>query len=408
MVCELIAVGTELLLGSIANTDAQALSQRLSEHGVNVYYHTVCGDNPERLVSALEIAISRADIIITTGGLGPTADDLTKETIASAFGKKLYMDKAQQERLHARMKGRMTPNNEKQAMLPEGCTVFENDWGTAPGCAFYARGKHVMMLPGPPSECIPLFVKCGLPYLDALGKGVIQSRYVRIFGMGESKMESILAPLMNSLENPTAAPYAEPGECKVRVTARADTAEQALAMCDPVVRQICDTLGDVVYGIDVDSLEDVVVHGLSEQKLTLAVAESCTGGYLSKRITDIPGSSACFSFGCVTYSNEMKEKVLGVPHDTLDNYGAVSPETALAMARGVRKVAQTDIGVGITGIAGPDGGTQEKPVGTVYIAISHQGGEKVILPNIFRPERERIRHTSASTALDLIRREVLR
>ena len=408
MICELLAVGTELLLGEIANTDAQMISQGLSEHGITVYYHTVCGDNPERLKAALAVAKSRADIIITTGGLGPTADDLTKETIAAAFGKALYMDEAQQKRLHERMGPKMTPNNEKQAVLPEDCTVLVNDWGTAPGCAFEAEGKTVIMLPGPPRECEPMFRQRALPYLEKLRGGAIGSTYIKIFGVGESTMETMLKPLMDTLTDVTAAPYAKEGECEVRVTALRDTKEEALAACAPVVAQIRDILGDSVYGVDVSSLEEVVVRGLTEKGLTLACAESCTGGLLSKRLTDIPGSSACFLGGCVTYTNEMKERLLGVSHDTLARYTAVSEQTALEMARGVRKATGADIGVAVTGIAGPGGGTEERPVGLVYIALAHDGGEQVIVPDRrYTRDRARVRHSAASRALDLIRRELL-
>lgn len=408
MICELLAVGTELLLGEIANTDAQMISQGLSEHGINVYYHTVCGDNPERLRAALEVAKSRADILITTGGLGPTADDLTKETIAAAFGKQLYMDEGQQKRLHERMGPTMTPNNEKQAMLPEGCTVLVNDWGTAPGCAFEADGKTVIMLPGPPRECAPMFRERALPYLEKLRGGVIGSSYIKVFGIGESTMETMLTPLMDRLTDVTAAPYAKEGECEVRVTALRDTKEAALAACGPVVEEIRKILGDAVYGVDVSSLEEVVVHGLTERHLTLAVAESCTGGLLGKRLTDIPGTSGCFLGGCITYTNEMKERLLGVPHETLETYTAVSEQTALEMACGVRRVTGADVGVGVTGIAGPGGGREDQPVGLVYIAISYTGGEKVIMPNRrYLRDRARIRHGAASAALDLIRKELL-
>lgn len=410
MKCELIAVGTELLLGEISNTDAQMISQGLSELGINVYHHTVVGDNPERLKEVLTIAKSRADIIITTGGLGPTADDLTKETIAAAFGKKLYMDKEQRERLHRRMGARMTPNNEKQAMLPENCEVLVNDWGTAPGCAFYADGCHVIMLPGPPSECTPMFKYRARPYLEKLCTDgqVIRSRFIKIFGLGESAMEDKLAFLMNSLENPTAAPYAKEGECEVRVTAKADSEEEAYGLIDPVVGQIKEILGSVVYGVDVTSLEEVVVKGLIDKGLTISTAESCTGGLMGKRLTDIPGSSACYIGGAVTYSNEMKMKVLGVSPKTLENFGAVSAETAMEMARGIRKLTGADIGISTTGVAGPGGGSDEKPVGTVYIGLSADGVDKVIKPEL-RPtsSRQRIRNSSAGSAFDLVRREIL-
>lgn len=408
MICELLAVGTELLLGEIANTDAQMISQGLSEHGITVYYHTVCGDNPERLRAALEIAKNRADIIITTGGLGPTADDLTKETIAAAFGKKLYMDKEQQERLHQRMGPRMTPNNEKQAVLPEGCTVLVNDWGTAPGCAFESDGTTVIMLPGPPRECEPMFRQRALPYLEKLRGGVIGSNYIKVFGVGESTMETMLKPLMDSLTDVTAAPYAKEGECEVRVTALRDSREEALAACAPVVEEIRKILGSDAYGVDVSSLEEVVVRGLTEKGMTLAVAESCTGGLLGKRLTDIAGASGCFLGGCITYSDEMKIRLLGVSPETLRVHTAVSEQAALEMARGARKATGADVALAITGIAGPGGGTEEQPVGTVYIALSCDKVEKVIMPERrYMRDRTGVRHRSASRALDLLRRELL-
>ncbi len=407
MNCEILSVGTELLLGEIANLDAQIISQGLSEQGINVFYHSVVGDNPERLRAALDIAKKRADIIITTGGLGPTADDLTKETIAAAFGKKLVMDERQQKILHEHMGARMTPNNEKQAMLPEGCTALDNDWGTAPGCAFFADGVHVIMLPGPPRECEPMFFRRALPYLESLRDGVIRSRYVKIFGMGESEMESKLAYLMNALQNPTAAPYAKEGECLVRVTAKAATEEEAYTMCAPVVDEIKRVLGDVVYGVDVPSLEQLVVDGLRQKGMTVALAESCTGGLIARRLTDIPGASAVFGCGLVTYSNEMKTRLLGVSPETLEKYGAVSEQTAVEMARGARRVGGADIGIGVTGIAGPDGGSEEKPVGLFYVAISTERGERVIRRQRHRATRESVRRYASSCALDLIRRELL-
>lgn len=407
MNCELIAVGTELLLGEIANTDAQMISQGLSELGFNVYHHTVVGDNPARLRDALLLAKSRADIIITTGGLGPTCDDLTKETIAAAFGRGMYMDEAQLIRLRERMGPRMTPNNEKQAELPERSEVFVNDWGTAPGCAFCEDGCHVIMLPGPPRECEAMFKYRAVPYLEKLRGGVIRSRYIKVFGMGESEMESKLAFMMNTLKNPTAAPYAKEGECLVRVTAHAESEQEAYALCEPVVEQVCGILGDVVYGIDVSSLEEVVVKGLAQRGLTIAVAESCTGGMVAKRLTDIPGASRVFGCGCITYSNDMKEKMLGVPAEILAQHGAVSAETAMAMACGVRALSGADIGVSITGIAGPDGGSEEKPVGLVYIGLSTKDGERAFEQRRLRATRERVRLFASSSALDLVRKYCL-
>lgn len=409
MNCELLAVGTELLLGEIANTDGQMIAQGLNEHGINVYWQTVVGDNPARLRQALEIARDRADIIITTGGLGPTADDLTKETVAAVFGKKLYTDPRQLARLKERMGPRMTPNNLKQADLPEGCTVLENDWGTAPGCAFEADGVHVIMLPGPPRECKPMFLYRAVPYLEKLQGGVIGSRYVKIFGVGESSMETLVKPLMEKQTQVTMAPYAKEGECELRITARAESREAALALCDPVVEQVREILGDNIYGVDVASLEERVVQGLRQQGMTLALAESCTGGLLAKRITDVPGASEVFGFGCVTYSNEAKQALVGVSPETLERYTAVSPETALEMARGARQRGGADIGLSTTGYAGPGGGTEEHPVGTVFIGLSWDGGERVICPERrYMRSREQIRRSASSTALDLLRREVLK
>ena len=408
MNCELLAVGTELLMGEIVNLDAQIIAQGLNEHGFNVYWQTVVGDNPKRLREALETAKRRADVLITTGGLGPTADDLTKETVAEVFGKPLKMDEQQLARLKERMGPKMTKNNEKQAMLPENCTVLVNDWGTAPGCAFEAEGCHVIMLPGPPRECTPMFQQRALPYLEKLQGGVIGSRYVKIFGVGESSMETLVKPLMDTVQGVTMAPYAKEGECELRITARAESREAALALCDPVVEQVKAILGDKVYGVDVSSLEEVVVHGLKEKGMTIAFAESCTGGLLAKRITDISGASQVFGYGCVTYWNEAKMLVLGVKQETIDTYTEVSAQCALEMARGVRKLSGASIGVSTTGYAGPTGGTEENPVGTVFIGLSWEGGETVLRPDRrYMRSREQVRRSAASHAFDLVRREVL-
>ena len=408
MNCEILAVGTELLMGEIVNSDAQMISRGLNEHGFNVYWHTVVGDNPARLREALETAKSRADVLITTGGLGPTADDLTKETVAEVFGRPLQMDQAQLVRLKERMGPKMTPNNEKQAMLPEGCTVLVNDWGTAPGCAFEADGCHVIMLPGPPRECTPMFRLRALPYLEKLCGGVIGSRYVKIFGQGESSVEYLTRPLADSLKDVTMAPYAKEGECEIRITARADSKEAALALCDPVVEQVKALLGDKVYGVDVSSLEEVVVEGLKARKMTIACAESCTGGLIAKRITDISGASEVFGYGCVTYWNEAKMGLLGVSPETIEQDTEVSAQCALEMARGVRKLSGADIGISTTGYAGPTGGTEENPVGTVYIGLSWAGGETVFRPDRrYMRTREQVRRHAASHAFDLVRREVL-
>ncbi len=404
---EIIAVGTELLLGEIVNTDAPMIAQGLAELGIGVYFQTVCGDNPDRLKSVLEVAKQRADLIITTGGLGPTADDLTKETIAAAFGKGLVRDEESMARLREHFKGRtMTKNNEKQADVPEGCTVFQNDWGTAPACAFEGEGCLVIMLPGPPRECTPLFREKVMPFLEKRRGGALCSRYVKVFGMGESEMASRLSRQMDTWENPTAAPYAKEGECLVRITAMGKDKEEAFAMTEPAVREVRQVLGDVVYGVDVDSLEQVVVQEMTARGLTLATAESCTGGLMGKRITDVPGASACYLGGVVSYQNEVKENLLGVRHETLITKGAVSEDTACQMAEGVRKALGADIGISTTGVAGPEGGTPEKPVGLIYVGISTK--DKTWAVRILRPRqsRESLRRLASSTAFDLVRRHL--
>ena len=409
---ELIAVGTELLLGNIANTDAQTLSKELSALGINVFYHTVVGDNPDRLRQAVDIAKGRADILITTGGLGPTCDDLTKNVLAEAFGKKLvYNPEAAQrmeayfQKLHPEAGKRMTENNYQQAYLPEGCTPFQNDWGTAPGCGFEAGGVHVVMLPGPPSECGPMFRARAVPYLRDLTDGVIASRSLRIFGMGESAVEHQLREQMNSLQNPTLAPYAKEGEVELRITAKAEDDHAAQALIAPVERELRDRFGPLIYGADVPSLESVCLSLLQEQGLTLSAAESCTGGLIAKRFTDLSGASAAFRGGVVSYTNEVKHGVLGVPQDLLDQYGAVSEPVAKAMAEGARRALDSDLAVSATGVAGPDADDRGNPVGLVYVALAWDGGVHVRASHAAGP-RERVRTVAASHAFDLVRRKL--
>ena len=405
---EILSVGTELLLGNIANLDAQILSRGLSELGLNVFWHTVVGDNPQRAREAVAIAKQRADIIITTGGLGPTCDDLTKNVLAEAFGKKLVFDEGSAQRIRSyftRTKRPMTENNLQQAMLPEGCTVLTNDWGTAPGCAFEAEGCHVIMLPGPPSECRPMFQYRAKPYLLSLSEGVIASHTLKLFGIGESAMEAQLREQMNAMHNPTLAPYAKEGECELRVTAKAadDAAAQALLL--PTVEQIKALFGSKVYGVDVPSLEYVVLEGLKARGLTLGTAESCTGGLMAKRLTDIPGASQAFKGGIVSYTNEVKANVLGVPQHLLDQFGAVSQEVAIAMAQGAREALGCDIALSSTGVAGPDKDEWDNEVGTMFVAIATAEGchvRPLKLGN--RPVRERLRIQTASHAFDLARR----
>ena len=403
---ELIAVGTELLLGNIANTDAQMLSQGLSALGINVYYHTVVGDNPGRLRAAVELAKSRADLILTTGGLGPTCDDLTKNVLAESFGKKLVYNAEAEARCRAffqKIGREMTENNRQQFYLPEGSTVFQNDWGTAPGCAFAADGVHVLMLPGPPRECTAMFRYRAVPYLRALSEGAIVSRTLKLFGIGESSMEARLREKMNAMTNPTLAPYAKEGECELRITAKAATEAEARALIAPVEEALREEFGDLIYGADVSSLEEVVLGLLKEKGLTLGSAESCTGGLIAKRLTDLPGASAVFRGGVVSYATPVKHTVLGVPEDMLDTLGAVSAPVARAMAEGARRVLGCDLAVSATGVAGPDSDERGNPVGLVYVALAAPDGTWVRELHA-GTSRERVRTASAHNAFDLVRR----
>ena len=407
---EIIAVGTEILLGGTVNTDARDVSLVLSEFGVNVLYHTVVGDNPERLKQAVDIAKRRVDIIITTGGLGPTYDDLTKQTLAEAFGKKLVFNEAVAAQIRGYFKNRphnmaMTENNLRQAELPEGCVIFDNGVGTAPGCAFEVEGIHVLMLPGPPRECRVMLESCVVPYLKKLSDSEIRSHNIHIFGLGESAVEAKLHDLMEGLLNPTLAPYAKEGEVMLRLTAKAGSKEETERLMAPVLEEVLKTLGDIVYGVDTGSLEETAVDLLEAGGLTFAAAESCTGGLLSKRLTDVPGASKVFAGSIVAYSLRSKTALLGVNPYILNEKGAVCREVALAMADGARGEFGADIGVGITGIAGPDGDGSGVEPGKVFIALTTESRahcRELDLPN----DRERVRIMGASNALDMLRRHL--
>lgn len=407
---EILCVGTELLLGDIVNTNAAFLSQKLAELGICVYRHTAVGDNPERLKAALESALSEVDLVITSGGLGPTYDDLTKETVAEYFGRGMYMDTHSLQRIEdffAKTGRTMTENNRKQAMMPEGATVFDNDYGTAPSlalCGGEEDAKTVIMLPGPPNEIVPIFNEKVLPYLLSRTDKVIFSRNVQIFGMGESMLESYIGDMMKTSANPTVAPYCKSGEVRLRVTALAESHSEAKRLCDAAIEKISATeVGKHIYGVDVDSIEEAVLNILKERGLTLACAESCTGGLVGKRITDVSGASEVFLGGCIAYANEVKIKLLGVSAETLERYGAVSEQTAAEMAAGVRRAVGADIGVSVTGIAGPGGGTPNKPVGTVFVGISSKEGEQVRRLSLSSMRsRTFIRDVSVSNVMDMI------
>ena len=405
---EIIAVGTELLLGNIVNTNARDISQALSAVGVNVFWHTVVGDNPQRLKEALDIARRRADIIITTGGLGPTYDDLTKQTICEAFGKPLVLHQDILDDLKVffekNVHMKMPSNNLQQAELPEGCTVFDNPVGTAPGCAFEADGVHVLMLPGPPCEMLTMLKGHVIPYLRNLSSEVIVSHDIMTFGLGESPMEELMREKMSRMENPSLATYAKPSEVRLRATAKAESAEAAEAMLAPVVKDVTDFLGDYVYGVDVSSLEETCFRLLNEKGLTLATAESCTGGRVAERITALPGVSAVYRGGVVSYWTSVKADVLGVPQETLDAHGAVSEETARAMAEGARRVTGADIAVSVTGVAGPESDERGVPVGIVYIGLATPDGTFCRPLNLGKRRRDRVQDLASNHALDVVRR----
>ena len=406
---EIISVGTELLLGNTVNTDARDVSLALSELGINVYFHTVVGDNPERLKQAVGIAKSRADIIITTGGLGPTYDDLTKQTLADAFGKKMLFNEGVANQIRVFFEKRsggaqMTENNLQQAELPEGCVIFENGLGSAPGCAFEAEGKHILMLPGPPRECRAMLSACAVPYLQKLTDSKMISHTIHIFGLGESAVEAKLRSLMESLHNPTLAPYAKDGEVMLRLTAKATSNDEAERLMAPIMSEVLETLGDIVYGIDTGSLEHTVVGLLRQSNMTLSVAESCTGGLLAKRMTDIPGVSVVFPGGVVAYSTPSKTDILGVDPDMIKEKGPVGREVALAMADGIRERFCADIGIGITGIAGPGGDGSGLEPGAVFAALTTKTDSFCRSLKVFYDDRDRIRIMATSHALDMARR----
>ena len=405
---EILAVGTELLLGNTVNTNARDVSQALSELGINVFHHTVVGDNPGRLKKAAQIAAERADIIIATGGLGPTHDDITKDVLAEVFDKKMIFNEEVAAKIRDFFEKRlnnakMTDNNYRQAIFPEGSLILENEVGTAPGCAFEAQGKHILMIPGPPRECRSMLRTGVIPYLLKLSNSKLHSHNIHVFGQGESVVEDMLRDLMQKLSNPTLAPYAQDGEMMLRVTAKATSKDEADAMMAPIIKTVQDTLGDVIYGIDTDSLENTVAMLLKEQNKTICTAESCTGGLVSKRLTDIPGISKVFLGGFTVYSNYSKTTVLGIDETLIKNKGAISKEVALAMADNARIKLGADIGISVTGAAGPDSDESGVEVGTVFIALTTKNDSFCRSVKIFR-DRDRIRISAASHALDMVRR----
>ncbi|BCV20762.1 competence/damage-inducible protein A [Moorella sp. Hama-1] len=409
MQAEAIFTGTEMLLGQIVNTNAAFLGRELAAAGINLYRQVVIGDNLERIREAIDNARRRADLIIVSGGLGPTEDDLSREALAATLDLPLVEDPAARENITRYFTARrrpMTSNNLKQALLPAGARALDNPYGTAAGVFLEHGGKVYALLPGPPREFEPMVTDRLLPLLEPYGarREVIFSRALKITGMGESAVEETVKDLLHG-DNPTVAPLAKPGEVTLRLTARAGNTEAARQLIQPLEAAIRERLGEYIFGIDDETLEGVTGAMLAARHLTLAVAESCTGGLLAHRLTNIPGSSDYFLGGLVTYSNEAKVKFLGVEPGVLAAHGAVSPEVAAAMASGARRAVGTEIGIGITGIAGPGGGTTEKPVGLVYLGIDFQGQVEV-RRELFCGQRENIKWQSTQSALDLLWRSL--
>lgn len=410
MTVEIICVGTELLLGSIVNTNAAYLAEQCAGLGLSCYYQSVVGDNKERLAELIKTAAARSDILLISGGLGPTQDDLTKETVAEAFGLSLTEDENTRRRIAQYFEKRgmeLTDNNWKQAQVPEGCLVLDNENGTAPGMIVKSGERHIVLMPGPPGELCPMFESKVRPYLEKLEPGVILSQTVKIYGVSESLVETKIEDLLAGQKNPTIAPYARLGEVHLRVTAKAADEKEAKKLIKPVVRELKARFGGDVYSTDADTtLEKSVVDLLLAANLTVATAESCTGGMLASRLINVAGISEIYKSGYVTYSNKAKRHMLGVKKATLTKYGAVSEKVAGEMAKGAALFTKSDVAVAVTGIAGPDGGTKEKPVGLVYISCQ-VCGKLTVKEYRFSGERRKIRESATACALMQLRRCLL-
>lgn len=410
MVGEIISVGTELLLGNIVNTNAAYLAEQCAALGVSCFYQTCVGDNEIRLTETVKTALKRSDVIILTGGLGPTRDDLTKEVVAAAMRRKLVEDAKAKDMLVSYFEKRgieMTENNLKQALVPNGSVVMYNDNGTAPGLIIESGKKTAILLPGPPEEMRPMFERYVTEYFKKKNSFVISSVTVKLCGIGESKAEEMIADLIAKQENPTIAPYAKTGEVHLRVTAGAESEKDAMKLIRPVIKKLKSIFGDKVYTTEEQvTLEEAVVRLLSENSLTLCTAESCTGGLVSARLVNVSGASDVFKCGHVTYSNKAKRRMLGVKKSTLDEHTAVSAEVAGEMAKGARKSCKADVAVSVTGLAGPGGGTEQIPVGTVYIGCDVKG-KVTVREYHFSGNRSKIRENAAAAALTLVRDGIL-
>ena len=379
----ILSVGTEILFGQIVNTNTVYLSQQMNMLGFDVMYHYTVGDNPKRVEEMIDLAFQDCDLILTTGGLGPTQDDLTKEVACKALDDTLVMmdDVLEEITKYFKTLGReMTENNKKQAIMPSRATVFHNDAGTAPGFALEKDGKYIICMPGPPREMKRMFQKSVVPFLQSMIDGALYYRQIRFFGIGESMLETQLLDLIDNQTDPTLATYAKEGECSLRIASKRATEEEAEHAVDEMLEMVKERVGHYIYSCDDEELAQVVADRLMEQGLTLSSAESCTGGMFASTMTDIPGISQCFDRGLVTYSNQAKMEELGVSAGTLEKFGAVSEETALEMVEGLKRVSGSDVCISVTGIAGPGGGSEEKPVGLVYIGFAY--GDKKICKKI--------------------------
>lgn len=411
MITELISVGTEILLGNIVNTNSAYLSEKCAQLGLSVYYQTVVGDNEERMKSVIKTALDRSDVIILTGGLGPTEDDLTKEVTAEVMGFTLIEDAHTKDLLEKYMKQyeannpqrRITKNNYKQAMVPQGALILDNHNGTAPGLIMEKNGKTAILLPGPPNEMKPMFEEYIFPYLRKKQPEIIYSQMIKICGIGESQVAEDIDDLIKSQDNPTIAPYAKTGEVHLRVTAKGENEKECKKMIKPVVRELKVRFGKNIFATDENkTLEEAVVDMLKDQQLRLALAESCTGGAVAARIVNVPGASDVFTHGYVTYSNRAKRKCLGVKKSTLKTEGAVSAKCAREMAKGGCFVSGADICLSVTGLAGPDGGTEETPVGTVFMGCCYNS-QVITREYHFTGNRSKIREQATAHALALLR-----
>lgn len=412
MTAEFISVGTEILLGNIINTNANYLARKCAELGISNYYQISVGDNEERLAQTIETALSRSDVVILTGGLGPTKDDLTKEVTAKTLHRELVEDEGTKKFIQNYFdrinKKTITENNWKQTLVIEGSIVVENHNGTAPGLIVKTEeGKIVILLPGPPNEMVPMFEQDIYPFLNDIQPGLLYSEMVKICGIGESQAETMIEDLIEKQTNPTIAPYAKTGEVHLRVTASASTTVEGKELVKPVVDELYKRFGNHIYTTDEnENLEDVVVKLMQKHNLVLSTAESCTGGLLTGKIVNVSGASAVLGEGFITYSNDAKQKLLGVKQKTLEHYGAVSEETALEMAIGLINTTGSDVSVAITGIAGPDGGTEEKPVGTVFISCNVNNNSRVKKYN-FSGNRQKVRDYAVINALNFLRTSIL-